>query len=94
MGVVFGPLIGGALSNMLSVDPHQRGVAAAVGMLTQTFCMMVGIVLTFSLVLNYVFDLFIYGGGSGVDSTLNALAIDFYVLIGACVCATLSAQQQ
>lgn len=40
------------MCNMLSVLPEYRGVAAAVSMLTMTFSMMAGIVLTFSFVLN------------------------------------------
>lgn len=81
-----------ATANMLSVLPSRRGVASAMGMLTMTFSMMVGIVLTFSLVLHsmssaQLFNLFIYGGkaeGLPVQALLNALALDYYIVMGAC----------
>lgn len=41
-----------AASNMLCVQPNQRGVASATGIMTLMFTSMVGIVLTFSFVLN------------------------------------------
>ena len=75
----------------------QRGVAAAIGMLTMTFCMMVGIVMTFSFVLNsmsaaLLFEMFIFGGNnlplSVVAPCLTAIATDYYVLIAACVCTS------
>eukprot|EP01040_Poterioochromonas_malhamensis_P005945 gene5945-6392_t len=85
-----------ATGNMLSVDASKRGVAAAVSMMTMTFCMMVGIVLTFSFVLNsmsaaQLYGLFIYGGGSGdfpVRKCLDALASDYYIVIAFCACAS------
>ena len=56
-----------------------------------TFCMSLGIVLTFSLVLHSIssaelFDLFINGRGhlgseAVVQSFLDALAIDYYVIV-------------
>lgn len=86
-----------ATSNMLSVRADQRGAASAVGMMTLMFTSMIGIVLTFSLVLNAlsqaeIFDLFIYGGSSLSKSVLNkflfALKIDYYVVIIACFFAS------
>ena len=87
-------------ANMLSVPAARRGVAAAIGMLTMTFCMMVGIVLTFSFVLHsmtakQLFDLFIYGGQAGaaglpVQACLDALALDYYLVIAACAAASLA----
>ena len=55
-----------AMSNMLSVEPRERGAAAAVGMFTMMFMMMIGICITFSLVLNSMssadlFTLFLFG---------------------------------
>jgi len=89
-----------SMANMLSVVPERRGVAAAIGMLTMTFCMMVGIVLTFSFVLHsmsskQLFDLFIYGGSSLEESIvrkcLDALAMDYYSVIIACGLASFTA---
>jgi MFS family permease len=86
-----------AMSNMLSVKPHQRGVASAMGMMTLMFTSMAGIVITFSLVLNSMsqaelFLLFIYGGSglsqSAVDGCLNALRTDFYIVIAFCCVAS------
>lgn len=82
--------------NMLSVTPDMRGVAAAIGMLTMTFCMMIGIVLTFSFVLHAMtaeelFALFIYGGknsGVSMQGCLNALALDYYIVIACCAAAS------
>jgi MFS family permease len=79
------------MSNMLSVQPLQRGAAAAIGMATMMVTSMLGIVLTFGLVLNsmtsaQLFQLFIYGGSDlsrhTIDKFLNALAIDYYVCLG------------
>lgn len=42
------------MSNMMSVLESERGVAAAISMLTMMFTSMIGIVLVFSLVLNAV----------------------------------------
>ena len=91
-----------AMANMLSVPAGRRGVAAAVGMLTSTFCMMVGMVLTFSLVLHsmtqaQLFALFLNGGGlatagggsGGSQGMLDALAKDYYVVIACCGAAAL-----
>ena len=72
-----------AMANMLSVPAARRGVAAAVGMLTTTLSMMVGMVLTFSLVLHsmsseQLFALFVNGGGlaapAGADAGAPAAA--------------------
>lgn len=88
------------MANMLSVLPSQRGVAAAISMLTLMFCAMVGIVVTFAFVLNSMdqktlFILFIYGGSflpdSAVRLCLNALANDYYILMAACLCASMCA---
>jgi hypothetical protein len=82
---------------MLSIEKTRRGVAAAIGMLTSMFCTMLGIVLTFFFVLHSVsteqlFALFIYGGGSLSDATieslLDALAMDYYLVIIACALAS------
>ena len=89
-------------ANMLSVPAARRGVAAAVGMLTMVFCMMTGIVLTFSFVLHsmtaqQLFDLFIYGGQGGaaaaglpVQACLDALALDYYIVLAAATAASLA----
>jgi len=85
------------MANMLSVEKQRRGVAAAIGMLTSMFCSMVGIVLTFSFVLNsmttaQLFTLFIYGGGSLSEETmrscLDALAMDYYLVCISCAFAS------
>ena len=90
------------MANMLSVLPNQRGVAASISMLTMMFCSMVGIVITFSFVLNSMsqadlFILFIYGGGALPDSAvklcLDALAKDYFILFAACIGASLCASQ-
>jgi MFS family permease len=82
------------VSNMLSVQREQRGVAAAVTLLTQMFTSMLAIVLTFSFVLNSLsqadlFNLFIFGGASLSASVLRnfllALNRDWYIVIGALV---------
>ena len=89
-------------ANMLSVPAARRGVAAAIGMLTMTFCMMTGIVLTFSFVLHSMtsaelFNLFIYGGqgaaaaGLPVQACLDALALDYYLIMAADVAASVAA---
>ena len=107
-----------ATANMLSVDAGRRGVAAAISMLTMTFCMMVGIVLTFSFVLHsmsqeQLFSVFISGGGGvaaagnataasagnatsvvaglPVQGCLDALAKDYYIVIAACLSASIGA---
>jgi hypothetical protein len=61
-------------ANMLSVEAGRRGVATAVSMLTMTFCMMIGIVLTFSFVLHsmsqeQLFAVFINGGAAATNTT-------------------------
>ena len=89
------------MANMLSVLPQQRGVAAAISMLTMMFTSMCGIVVTFSFVLNSMsqadlFTLFIYGGGAlsdaAVHSCLNALSNDYFILfaalLGCSICAS------
>lgn len=82
---------------MLSVHRDQRGVAAAVNMLTMMFTAMLGIVLTFHFVLNALtqdelYDLFIYGGSSLSSHTLKiflkALCQDYYIVIAACAFAS------
>jgi MFS family permease len=86
-------------ANMLSVKPQQRGVAAAVSMLSMSICMMLGIILTFSFVLHsmtsqQLFDLFIYGGGGTGSSNfpirkcLNAIARDYYIVMACCIAAS------
>jgi MFS family permease len=85
-------------ANMLSVDTHMRGVAAAVNMLTMSFMMMLGIVLTFYFVLHsmtatQLFDLFIYGGAASnssfpMQAVLNALSKDYYIVIACCISAS------
>lgn len=66
-------------------------------MVTMFVMSMVGIVLTFALVLNSIttaelFDLFIYGGNSlnpsAITSFLNALRVDYYLVIVACLFAS------
>lgn len=90
------------MANMLSVKPTQRGVAAAISMLTLMFCAMVGIVVTFAFVLNSMsqaelFALFIFGGNSLPDAVvrlcLDALRKDYYILMAACIGASLCASQ-
>lgn len=84
-------------ANMLSVAPNRRGVAAAIGMLTMTFSMMVGIVITFGFVLNsmsaeQLFALFIFGAQAGsvnVRACLDALAMDYYIVIAACLATSI-----
>jgi len=89
-----------SMSNMLSVLPSQRGVASAVGMLTLMFSSMVALVITFSLVLNSIpqqelFILFIYGGTflpkSDVLSVIDALKINYYLLIVLCALGSMFA---
>ena len=84
------------MSMMLSVHKDQRGIAAAVSIICLMFTSMLGIVLTFSFVLNSMsqadlFDLFIYGGASLDDQTLRsfiaAINKDWYICIGACALA-------
>ena len=79
---------------------YTGGVAAAVGMLTMSFSMMLGIVLTFSFVLHSLtsaelFSLFIYGAGSDtnfpMNSVLQALSFDYYIILACCILASLSA---
>ena len=79
---------------------HTGGVAAAVGMLTMSFSMMLGIVLTFSFVLHSLtsdelFSLFIYGGSSDtnfpMNSVLQALSYDYYIILACCILASISA---
>lgn len=65
------------MATMLSVPIEQRGVAAAIGILTMTFCMMVGMVLTFSLVLHsltseQLFAIFVNGGGIAPTTAAGA----------------------
>ena len=77
-------------ATMLSVLPSQRGVAAAISILILSISMMLGIVITFSLVLHalsstQLFALFIYGANNDPSFPINkvdtALAIDYYILI-------------
>ena len=77
-------------ATMLSVQPTQRGVAAAISILILSISMMLGIVITFSLVLHalsstQLFALFIYGANNDPTFPVNkvdtALAIDYYILI-------------
>ena len=77
-------------ATMLSVQPTQRGVAAAISILILSISMMLGIVITFSLVLHalsstQLFALFIYGANNDPTFPINkvntALAIDYYILI-------------
>lgn len=84
--------------NILSVDPNQRGVAAAVAMISQMFTNMLAIVMTFSLVLNSMsqealFSLFIYGGASLDSHTLSlfleALRADWYAVLACCILASM-----
>jgi hypothetical protein len=84
--------------NILSVDPNQRGVAAAVAMISQMFTNMLAIVMTFSLVLNSMsqealFSLFIYGGASLDSHTLSlfleALRADWYAVLACCILASI-----
>ena len=86
-----------AMTRMLSAKPHQRGAAAAIGMVAMMVMMMIGICITFSLVLNSVtnaelFALFIYGGSSlapsALQSVINALNINIYIVIAACLLAS------
>lgn len=88
------------MCNMLSVKKEERGVASGVGMITMMFMSMVGIVLTFTLVINSMtqadlFNLFIYGGGSLSNDTIKkfmiALDIDYYIIIVACFLASVFA---
>ena len=131
------------MANMLSIKPKRRGVAAAIGMLTNTFrsgifflffclpenstfclqaharthkniqqcmvdplpafsrgSMMVGIVLTFSLVLHsmsmeQLMILFIYGGEASANvparPCLDALMIDYAILIALTILTSLVA---
>lgn len=113
-----GPMIGGLLflaglgcglfqspngmANILSVKPSDRGVASSISILTLMFCSMVGIVVTFSFVLNSMdqatlFKLFIYGGASlpdaAVQSCLDALRKDWYIVIAACLAGAACASQ-
>lgn len=82
---------------MLSVPTELRGVAAAVSILTMTFTMMLGIVLTFSFVLHsmstaQLFALFISGGSKLAPSInkacLDALSLDYYIIIACCACTS------
>ena len=77
-------------ATMLSVQTNQRGVAAAISILILSISMMLGIVITFSLVLHalsstQLFALFIYGANNDPTFPINkvntALAIDYYILI-------------
>ena len=68
------------MATMLSVPYEKRGVAAAIGILTMTFCMMVGMVLTFSLVLHsltaeQLFAIFVNGGGMTAPTTVAGNAV-------------------
>ena len=74
LGVFQSPNI---MATMLSIPADRRGVAAAIGILTMTFCMMVGMVLTFSLVLHSItseqlFAIFVNGGGISTTSASGA----------------------
>ena len=86
-----------AMSNMLSVDAHKRGAASAIGMVTMMIMMMIGICITFVLVLRSMsqaelFALFIFGGSSlsaaAVDSCVAALRHNMYIVMAACLLAS------
>jgi len=75
-------------SGILSIGPHQRGVGAAVRLSLTFLAQMVGIVMTFALILNSIpysqlLTLFIYGGGGltqqSIDSFMHAIDIVFWV---------------
>jgi len=86
-------------TNILSVPRDQRGVAVAVSNVGLAFSMMIGIVLTFSFVLNsmtatQLFGLFIYGASSTPNfplrKMLDALETDYYIVLAACGIAIIS----
>jgi len=75
-------------SGMLSVEPHDRGVASGVRLAATMVAQMVGIVMTFALILNSIpysqlLILFIYGGGGltaeSIISFMKAVDIVFWV---------------
>jgi MFS family permease len=80
------------MSNMLSVQPLQRGAAAAIGMATMMITSILAIALTFGLILHSMTPiqlllLFIVPGNRLDQATINKflrnINIDYYVVMGA-----------
>jgi MFS family permease len=87
------------LAGMMSASAKLRGVASAVRMLMTMVAQMIGIVITFSFVLNSMSQeqlliLFIYGGANlsdvAVQQCVEALRSDYWIVVAVCAIAAIT----